>query len=228
MGEDRTRGHIDRDAASPPSSAADRSSRSTTSAHFAHTAMPPLVARAFVQSRLTRLWRARSILNILATLDRAAGARQRAVSPGFGGVTLPLVMSGGWPLASPSRAYARPLGHANGLRGAAASSHTQHAAAHLRPRSLDGAAGAHGPRPSGRGSVAAAAAVEWRGLVALALGLALELDAIGVVDDAVEDRIRDRRLSDGVPIRLHRLTDLNGTGSRSRTRSILRRAACTR
>ena len=61
-------------------------------------------------------------------------------------------MSGGWPLASPSRAYARPLGHANGRRGAAASSHTQHAAAHLRPCNLEGAAGARGPRPSGRGS----------------------------------------------------------------------------
>ena len=56
---------------------------------------------------------------------------------------------------------------------------TQHAAAHLRPRNLGGAAGAHGPRPSGRGSVAVAA-VEWRRLVALALGLSLELDAIRV------------------------------------------------
>ena len=86
-------------------------------------------------------------------------------------------MSGGWPLASPSRAYARPLGHANGRRGAAASSHTQHAAAHLRPHNLQGAASAHGPRPSGRGSVAVAA-IEWRRLVALALGLSLELDAV--------------------------------------------------
>ena len=65
-----------------------------------------------------------------------------------------------------------------------------------RPCNLEGAAGAHGPRPSGRGSVAVAAAVEWRRLVALALGLSLELDAIGVVDDAVEDRVRDRWLSD--------------------------------
>ena len=52
----------------------------------------------------------------------------------------------------------------------------------------------HGPRPLGRGSVAVAAAVEWRRLVALALGLSLELDAIGVVDDAVEYRVRDRWL----------------------------------
>ena len=96
-------------------------------------------------------------------------------------------------MASPSRAYARPLGQANGRRGAAASSHTQHAAVHLRPCNLEGAAGAHGPWPSGRGSVAVAA-VEWRRLVALALGLSLELDAIGVVDDAVEHRVRDRWL----------------------------------
>ena len=34
------------------------------------------------------------------------------------------------------------------------------------------------------------------GLVALALGLARELDAIGIVDDAVEHRVRDRRLID--------------------------------
>ena len=91
--------------------------------------------------------------------------------------------------------------------GAAARPHTRHAAARLRPRSREGAAGAHGPRPSGRGSVVAAA-VEWRGLVALALGLSLELDAIGVVDDAIEDGVGDRRFADhGWPL-LHR--DLTG------------------
>ena len=62
------------------------------------------------------------------------------------------------------------------------------------PRSQEGAAGAHGPRPSGRSSVAVAAAIEGRRLVALALRLALEVDAIGVVDDAIKDGVRDRWL----------------------------------
>ena len=45
-------------------------------------------------------------------------------------------------------------------------------------------------------------------LVALALGLSLELDAIGVVDDAVEHRVRDRWLADYLWPALH--GDLTG------------------
>ena len=41
-----------------------------------------------------------------------------------------------------------------------------------------------------------AAAVQRRRPVALALGHGLEFDAIGVVDNAIEDRVRDRGLCD--------------------------------
>lgn len=70
MRDDRTRCRTGQGVESPPSSATDRSSGSTTSAHFTHTAMPVLVARAFVQTRLTRLSRARSTLKNISVLNQ--------------------------------------------------------------------------------------------------------------------------------------------------------------
>ena len=43
----------------------------------------------------------------------------------------------------------------------------------------------------------------WRRPVALALGLALEFAAIGVVDNAIGDRVRDRGLSDHLWSAIH-------------------------
>ena len=51
-------------------------------------------------------------------------------------------------------------------------------------------------RPPGRAPSLVAPAVERRRPVALALGLALEVDAVGVVDDAIEYRVRDCWFSD--------------------------------
>ena len=48
--------------------------------------------------------------------------------------------------------------------------------------------------------------------VALALGLALEFDATGVVDNAIEDRVRDRGLCDHLWSTIH--GDLTDAGSR--------------
>ena len=48
----------------------------------------------------------------------------------------------------------------------------------------------------------------------------MQLDADGAVDEAVEDGVGDGGIVEGIPIRLRRLADLNGGGSRSRMRSI--------
>ena len=87
MRDDRTRCRTGQGVESPPSSATDRSSGSTTSAHFTHTAMPVLVARAFVQTRLTRLCRARSILKIVLSPKRLAKTTVRSPVPGGGKYT---------------------------------------------------------------------------------------------------------------------------------------------
>ena len=88
----------------------------------------------------------------------------------------------------------------------------------LRPGS--GAAGAPGPGRQAGLSHLSFPPSSGGGLLRLRCDSAGEVDAVGVVDDAVEDGIGDGGLANGIPIRLRGLADLNGAGSWSRMRSI--------
>ena len=84
---------IFREAAHVRDSDSDRSSRSTTSAHFTHTAMPVVVARAFVQARLTWLWRARSIHKVFLFARFAARGNRAGHRNGVQSSRVPLLIS---------------------------------------------------------------------------------------------------------------------------------------
>ena len=68
-------------------------------------------------------------------------------------------------------------------------------------------------------ALCAALLLAFLGLLA-AIGIAVDGDDLCVVDEAVDQRHDAGGGGEGIPIRLRRLADLNGGGSRSRMRSI--------